>query len=249
MQIVVDELLTNFERDGKGKTVVIVPGWADTVAGWRSFADELAKKYDVIVLDLPGFGGSEMPKEPWGLDDYAKFVAAFLKKLEVKPYAILGHSNGGAIAMRGLCAEILQAEKLLLFASAGIRNQAKGRNRAFKIVAKTGKVLAKPLPDKTQRKLRQKLYKTAGSDMLVAGHMQETFKKIVSHDVADDACHLRLPTLLIYGENDQDTPVRYGETLYELIDNSTLEILPGAGHFVHHDREADVLKAALEFLA
>lgn len=249
MQVVVDSLLTQYTREGKGKLIVALHGWADSSTGLRDLCKTLSKQYEVIAVDLPGFGGTAAPAEAWGLDDYVHFIARFLEKIGIKdPWAIVGHSNGGAMAIRGLAQGKLQAERLGLLASAGIRNVYKGRNKALRILAKTGKVLTLPLPSTVRKKIRRKVYKTIGSDMLVAEHMQETFKRVVTDDVRPDAAQLSLPVLLIYGEDDDATPVWYGEQFHELMVDSTLEILPGAGHFVHLDRPDDVSKALLEFL-
>lgn len=249
MQAVVDKLMTSYVRTGKGKQVLILHGWADPSAHWQSFIKELAKKYEVIMPDLPGFGSSQAPSEGWGLEEYADFVKALMTKLELKPYAIIGHSNGGAMAIHSMAAGKFSAEKLVLLGSAGIRNEYKGRNKALRVIAKTGKALASPLPGSVKKKLRRKMYETAGSDMLVAEHMQETFKKIVTDDVRLDAGQVSVPTLLIYGENDEQTPVRYGELLHEHLSDSTLEILPGADHFAYRTDQARVIKLVKEFLA
>jgi len=249
MQIIVNGLLANYSRQGKGKQVIILPGWADTAATWQPFAHKLAERYDVTVLDLPGFGGSQAPGEAWGLSEYAAFVGAFISKLKLKPYAVVGHSNGGGIAIRGIAAKLLGPRKLVLLASAGIRGEYNGRNKALRLATKTGKLLSAPLPARVKKKLRSKVYQTVGSDMLVAEQMQETFKKVVTDDVRADAAKLSLPVLLMYGEADEQTPVRYGELFHELIDGSTLDILPGADHFLFLGHEAQVLKLAEEFLA
>jgi len=241
--------MTRYSRAGKGKVLVLLHGWADSSAGLKTLADRLAKHFDVIALDLPGFGGTQAPPEAWGLDDYTAFVRDFLAKLGVtQVHALVGHSNGGAIAIRGLADGTLAADKLVLLASAGIRNEYKGRNKALRILAKTGKVVTMPLPKRVKTKLRRNVYRTIGSDMLVAEHLQETFKRIVNDDVRADAAQLLLPVLLVYGEDDESTPVWYAEQFHELMNESTLEILPGAGHFVHLDRPDDVHKAVLEFL-
>jgi pimeloyl-ACP methyl ester carboxylesterase len=250
MQVVTQSLMTQYLRGGKGKVVVLLHGWGDSSAGLRSVYDYLSKNYDVITLDLPGFGATQAPPQAWGLDDYVAFVRDFLQKLGIKEvYAFVGHSNGGALAIRGLGNGTLQAEKLALLASAGIRNEYKGRNKALRILAKTGKLVTAPLPKAVQNKLRRKAYQTIGSDMLVAEHLQETFKRVVTDDVRADAAQLIMPVLLIYGEQDEATPVWYGEQYHELMNESTLEILPGAGHFVHLDRPRDVQKALTEFLS
>src|SRR5689334_4037297 len=134
MQVVVDSLLTRYTREGKGKQVLLLHGWGDSAAGFRVLQHALAKKYCVTAVDLPGFGGTQAPPAPWGLDDYAQFVAHFFTKIEDKPvYAIVGHSNGGAIAIRGLGSGVLNADKLVLLASAGIRGTYKGRVKALRV--------------------------------------------------------------------------------------------------------------------
>lgn len=249
MQVVVDSILTQYVRQGKGKTVVILHGWADSSTGLRSLCAALSEDHEVIAVDLPGFGGTAPPTAAWGLDEYVDFVSRFLQKIGVKKVsAIIGHSNGGAMAIRGVAQGKLEADKVVLLASAGIRNVYKGRNRALRIMAKTGKVFTMPLPASLKKRIRSKVYKTIGSDMLVAEHMQETFKRVVTDDVRPDAAQLTMPVLLIYGEDDESTPVWFGEQYHELMVDSTLEILPGAGHFVHLDRPHDVEQAVQEFL-
>lgn len=249
MQVVTKSLLTHYQRGGKGKTIVLLHGWGDSAAGLNPIFDYLTDTYDVIALSLPGFGGTQAPPTAWGLDEYVGFVHDFLDKIGVQSvYAYVGHSNGGAIAIRGLADGSLRADRLVLLASAGIRNEYKGRNRVLRILAKTGKLAAKPLPKAVQRKLRGKVYQTIGSDMLVAEHLQETFKRIVTDDVRPDAAQLSLPVLLIYGEQDESTPVWYGQQYHELMTNSTLEILPGAGHFLHLDRPEAVENSLKDFL-
>lgn len=249
MQVIVDSLLTHYEVHGKGKTVLLLHGWAGSAASFGELRPALAKKHRVISVDLPGFGNTQAPESAWGLDDYAYFVSHFLDKVDAKlPKAILGHSNGGAIAIRGMARGWLAADKLVLLASAGIRGEYKGRIKAIRLVTKAGKALAAPLPKSIKQKLRRKVYKTVGSDMLVAEHLQETFKKVVTDDVRADASHLSLPTLLIYGDRDEFTPVSYGKILNEAIRGSKIEILPGAGHFVYNDQPEKVVKLIEGFL-
>ncbi len=246
MQIVVETILTQYFRRGKGASIVVLHGWGDTSQSWRAIVEALQDKYDVIVPDLPGFGGTEPPKEPWGLTDYAQFVRDFVQKLNIRPYAIIGHSNGGAIAIRGLGQGVLQADKLVLLASAGVRGE--DRRTGLQVVAKIGKAMSRPLPQKTRAKLRSRLYQRAGSDLLVAEHLQDTFKRIVRDDVRADAVYLSLPTVLIYGELDTATPVRYGVKLQEGIEGSRLKVIPGVGHFLHVEAQPEVITEIQAFL-
>lgn len=249
VQVVVDSLLTKYSVSGKGKVILLLHGWGDSSAGLSGLQAELSKKYTVITPDLPGFGGTQAPSGDWDLSDYAGFIGRFLKKADVgKLYAVIGHSNGGAIAIRGLSNGDFESGKLVLMAAAGIRGIAKTRNKVLRLVAKTGKVMAAPLPQSAKNRLRRKVYKTIGSDMLVAEQLQGTFKKVVADDVRADASKLKLPTLLLYGGSDEASPAWYGETYHSLIKGSKLEVLPETGHFIHLEQPQTVTAEIEEFL-
>jgi pimeloyl-ACP methyl ester carboxylesterase len=249
MQVVVDKLLTNYETTGEGESILLLHGWGDNIKGLAQLRSALSKDYQVIALDLPGFGGSQAPPKPWGLNNYSKFVADFLKKINNKDvYAIVAHSNGGAIAIRALGSGLLSVKKCVLLGSAGIRGVYKGRVKVIRMITKAGKAITAPLPKATKEKLRRGVYKTVGSDMLVAEHLQETFKKVVSDDVRADAAKIDVPVLLIYGENDTQAPPSYGLQFHEIMSDSTLEIVGGAGHFVHIDKPDQVNKLIKDFI-
>ncbi len=249
MQIIVDGLLTHYERSGHGPTLLLLPGWADTTRSWTQISKALAEQYDVISLDIPGFGCSQIPPEGWGLNEYTTFIGHFLAKLQISElYAFIGHSNGGAMAVRGLAQSKFKTQKLVLLASAGIRNRQTARKQSLRMLAKVGKAITAPLPGTMKQRLRGWLYRSIGSDMLVAEHMQESFKRVVADDVQSDAARVSLSTLLIYGDQDTDTPVAYGQMLQAAIPGSRLTVLSGVGHFVHLDAPERVLQEVQEFL-
>src|SRR5580692_991804 len=99
MNVVVDGLMTNYQKAGQGKKLVFLHGWGDSSKTFAKLIQQLGPKYEVLSLDLPGFGGTETPGEAWTLDHYADFVADFLAKLGGKDvYGLIGHSFGGAVA-------------------------------------------------------------------------------------------------------------------------------------------------------
>lgn len=249
MQIIVDSLLTHYEQNGTGKkTALFLHGWGDDLRTFAHLQKILSKKYTTVSVDLPGFGSTQAPEKVWGLDDYAEFVASFMRKINAQPAVIIAHSNGAALAIRGLANGALAAEKLVVLGGAGIRDRQKGKKAVLKVIAKTGKVATFWLPKRHKQKLQKALYGAAGSDMLVAPHLKETFKKTVVQDVQADAKKLSLPVLLIYGEKDRATPPLYGEIYHQIMSNSTLEIVGGAEHFVHQDQPEKVEKLIEEFL-
>lgn len=249
MQIVINDLLVHYEVSGKGKLVVLLHGWGDSAKGLTDLRNRLAEKYQVLALDLPGFGATQPPDDVWDLDDYADFTSATLQKINLgNTYAVIGHSNGGALAIRAFSLNKLEAEKLVLIAASGIRSGASIKRLLLKVVAKVGNIATIWMPERYRRALRQSLYGAAGSDMLVVPHLQETFKRTVRQDVQQDAAKITTPTLLIYADNDQAVPVADGQTYHRLIKNSQLEVITDAGHFVHLDQAPKVIKLIEEFL-
>lgn len=250
MQIVVNGLMTRYQQYGSsGKVVLLIHGWGDRLETFQSILGYL-EGYKVICLDLPGFGDTQMPNEQWDLNNYAQFLNDFLRKLNINElYAVVGHSNGGALAIKAIAIGQLKPDKLVLLAASGVRDGSSLKRASIKAVAKTGKVATFWLPKSTKQKLQKKLYGTVGSDMLVAPHMQETFKLTVRQDIQADAEKITIPTLLIYGEDDKATPVKQiGERLHRKIANSEIVILPG-GHFIHQDDPAEVGTKLERFLS
>lgn len=250
MQVVVQDLLTSYESIGQGKTLLLLHGWGDSMRSFDTLVPELIRDYQVVRLDLPGFGQSEAPASIWDLDTYGAFVGNFLAKLQIENvYAVIGHSNGGALAIRSVATGKLTPQKLILLAASGVRDTQKLRRAGLKVVAKTGKVMTFWLPKPTKQKLQKKLYGTIGSDMLVAPHLQETFKHTVRQDIQRDAMKITIPTLLIYGEQDRATPLEsVGKQLNTRIAGSYLKIIPGADHFVHQMATEEVAQDIKEFL-
>lgn len=249
MNVVVDGLMTNYQLTGKGKLVLLLHGWGDAANGLEALSRELAGSYQVLVLDLPGFGASELPKMAWDLDNYADFLKNLLAKLNLnQPYAVIGHSNGGALAIRAVSLTALTPQKLILLAASGVRTNSRAKRLFLKVVAKTGNIATIWMPERYRQGLRKSLYGAAGSDMLVAPQLEDTFKKTVRQDVQGDAVVIQIPTLLIYAANDDAVPVEDGRQYHDLIKNSRLEIIDGAGHFVHLDEPQKVTALIQEFL-
>jgi pimeloyl-ACP methyl ester carboxylesterase len=247
VNVIVNGLLVHYERRGKGKSILMLHGWGDNLHTFDGLVQELGG-YDIIRLDLAGFGASQPPDGDWGLDDYARYVAAFMAKINLKPYAILGHSNGGAIVMKGLASGQLKADKLILLSSAGVRAGQSGRKFAWKLVARTGKTATRLLPTELRQSLRSRLYRSAGSDLLVAPHLEGSFKKIVNEDVQTEASMLSLPTLIIAGKEDTATPPKFAEAFHKEIAGSKLVLLDDAGHFAHQEHTGAVAPLVKEFL-
>ncbi|HET9098312.1 MAG TPA: alpha/beta hydrolase [Candidatus Saccharimonadales bacterium] len=248
MNVIVNDLLVNYEITGKGKLLLLLHGWGDSIKGLQSLQSRLAESYKIVAIDMPGFGGSQPPPEAWNLDNYARMTKDILDKLGLdQPYALIGHSNGGAIIIRAVSQELLMPEKIVLLAASGIRENS-SRKQIYKSLAKIGKSTTLFLPQQSRKKLRAKLYKVAGSDYLVAPQLEETFKLTVAQDLKADAARVTTDTLLIYSPSDKAVPLSIGEKYNQLMSNSRLELVENASHFIHLDNEAKVVKLIRDFL-
>lgn len=249
MNAVIRSIPTTYERKGQKGTVkvLVVHGWGDNAAGWQDFQQRLSARYDVLVPELPGFGITPAPNKAWDLNDYAEFLSELLRELRFRPEVIIGHSNGGAIAIRGLADGVLSARKLVLLDSAGLRSRFRSHTRTVRVLTRTGKVFSYALPRNWRKRVRHLVYRSLGPDVTVPEELRETFKRIVTDDVQSSAARLRLPTLILYGEDDEATPPQYGRVLHSLIDGSTFEVVGGAGHFVHLDKPDIVYDAITAF--
>jgi pimeloyl-ACP methyl ester carboxylesterase len=247
MKVIVKGLATEYQDEGSGPILLMLHGWGDSLHSFDLLAHRLGG-FRVVRLDLPGFGGTELPHGDWDVADYARFVAEFCEKISIKTDYLLGHSFGGRINIKSLAHGILSAQKLILVGSAGVADRPTLQNNAFMTIAKVGKVLLKPFPRSWYLNLRRELYNVTGGDYVSAGALKETFVRVISEDLSTDAAHLKLPTLLVWGEDDLVTPISEGRKLNELIEDSKLHILHGAGHFVHQQKTDEVAELIKKFL-
>lgn len=250
MKILVNDLAIEYLDQGKGAVMLFLHGWWDASHTFSALVTALRPYWRVIRLDLPGFGGSESPKEPWGVGDYALFVKKFIEKLGIRVDMLVGHSFGGRIALKGVSSGLLQPKRLILISSAGLARRNTVRNILFKVLAKAGKAAFVPFPVDVQERLRRKLYEYTGADdFLRAGVLKETFLRVIGEDLSRSARDVHVPTLLIWGEDDIATPLSEGKRLNALISDSELEIVKDAGHFVHQERPSEVAQAIKKFVS
>lgn len=252
MQVIVNDLVVSYTKSGQGPVMVLLHGWGDTARTFDALVSQLEPNFTLVRFDLAGFGGSQPPHKDWGLNDYAQYVRDVLQKIAIMPNDItvlLGHSNGGAIAIEAVAKGYVRPKKLILLASAGIRNTDSVRKTTLKLLAKSGKVATAFLPKSAKHSLRKKFYDSTGSDLLVAEHMQGTFKKIVKQDVLHQAEKITLPTLLLYGELDTATPPTYGQLFQNTIQSAHLTVIQNADHFLHQNHTDEVSAYIKRFMA
>jgi pimeloyl-ACP methyl ester carboxylesterase len=84
---------------GKGECVVLLHGYLETLEIWSDFANELSKSYQVLTIDLPGHGRSEVLSDCDSVERMATCVREILNHHEISKAVIVGHSMGGYVAL------------------------------------------------------------------------------------------------------------------------------------------------------
>ncbi len=250
-QAVVSGLITTYSDHGSGPVLVLLHGWGTDHKSFAGLSAALADTYRVICVDLPGFGGTQQPPTDWHIADYAQFVGDFLAKIGIDgDYIIGGHSFGGRVCIKAVGTGLLTPTKLMLIDSAGVRVSRSFRNQLYKAAAKVGKAITAVPPFKAlQPKLRMALYKSAGStDYLDAGTMKQIFLHTINEDLLTDAGGITVQTLLLWGEQDDATPLAQGKTLAATIPASKLQVVPNAGHYVFIDQLEQTVAIVRRFL-
>lgn len=247
-QIVINKLLINYYRFYKGgkKTVIFLHGWRSNALAWKKIA-ELMKWDDleVITLDLPGFGESAIPKHAMDISDYADVVIEFINKLKLKDVILVGHSFGGRIAIKLGATHPELIEKVVLVDSAGLI-----LNMGQRIFRQNIATILKPFfSPKFMQGLRASIYKKMGSEDYVATpYLREVYKKTINEDLRPYLSKIILPTLIIWGDGDLETPLQYADIFEQEIVGSKKVVLTDAGHFSFIDKPKEFHDELVHFI-
>jgi len=236
LEVCGESLEIEYIDEGYGDTVLLLHGWGARGSTYRCIIDMLTPHFRVVAPDMPGFGGSSEPSFPYTSENYAEFVRAFCKKLNITKAVLIGHSHGGRTIIKLMASEKteLTVPKIVLFDSAGlIRKKSlsqKIKIAKFKIAKKIfgTKLMSHISPDYIE-KLRKK---NGSADYAAASPvMRKSMVSVINESLADCLPKISAPTLLIWGENDTDTPMYQAETMKRNIPDSGLVTIKGGGHF------------------
>ncbi|OGG04150.1 hypothetical protein A2Z33_03245 [Candidatus Gottesmanbacteria bacterium RBG_16_52_11] len=221
--------------------VVILHGWAYRTGRWQVFCRILTDSgFDPVLLPLPGL--TAPTDKAWTVPEYMAWLD---RRIAAMPGTVImvGHSNGGRLAMWYTLTHPDRIGHLVLIDSAGIRHNdplSVLKRAVFKFLAKTGKRLTR------SEKLKRLLYILAREkDYYDApGHTKITMRNLLSADAGLSPGQISVPATIIWGRMDRITPLADGEALHRLIPHSQLRVINDAGHapqFTHPQEVAAII--------
>lgn len=102
MQIKINNWNINYEVCGNGNPVILLHGWLTDLETMRPLAKNLQENFKVYLVDVVGFGKSDLPEHPLTSNDFGDFLKELVEKLKIEKPILIGHSNGGRIIINAV---------------------------------------------------------------------------------------------------------------------------------------------------
>ncbi|BDA77141.1 acyltransferase [Leptospira kobayashii] len=231
--------------------IIFLHGLLDHSFGFRRIIkDLLGDKKRIISFDHPGYGNSKLPKIKYlfQIDVWAELLLEALEKLGLQNVTLVGHSMGGLIAQHMVLGDqSKRIKKLILLSPGGIPHPERERMQKL-LFPKTEKQVVEllthlygsdsPEPNFLLRKTLVTVWNGWENQFL----QENTLKKEHRIFHGDKIRGIKIPTLIIAGEEDEITPVAMMKKMKSYITGSKLVLLKGAKHAIHLERSSDIAK-------
>ncbi len=247
MYIKINNQQLYYQKIGHGKDLILVHGWGQDVSSFWGVAEKLSKDFTCWLIDLPGFGRSDVPQKDFKNEDYVEIICKFVEELKLKNPDYLGHSVGGRVGIKLLAQFGNLFDKVILEDAAGIKPKQDLYKPLIYVGAKLFNIL---LPEVWVMKkiLRYKFYKGLEADYINAGAMKGTLTNLLDEDLTSELPKIKNETLLIWGENDKAVPLKDGMKMFHLIPNARIEVFENTAHFPHLENEKKFVQFVKDFL-
>jgi len=244
-----------FRRAGTGPTLVLVHGYLGGSAQWAAEIEHLRGRFDVVAVDLAGYGQARHLDAPTDMATHARSVLATLDGLGVGRFHLLGHSMGGMVAQEIVRLAPHRVVRLVLYGT-GPLGSIPGR---FETMARSRERLAEDGVEPTARRicatwlLAREASPAYGAlaALAVQSSAQAAEAGLWAMERWDGRAQLagvRQPTLIVWGEHDRSYGWAQIEALWRGIPGASLAVLPACAHALHLERPALFHTLLAEFL-
>lgn len=221
------------------KMLILLHGWGGKKQYWSQLESQLKGTAKTLALDLPGFGDEKLVEDDWGVPEYANWVIELIKREKYEDVILVGHSFGGRVAAEIAANHPKWLSGLILDASPCLYRPSNSTLLKIRVY----KLLKNMLP----QPLKTLFYP---SDLKDANERKlgKVFRTVVNYDQTQQLKAIQVPTLMIWGENDTEVPLRIAIEMRELISNSSLEIFENSGHFPLLDKASKYVDIVRTFI-
>lgn len=246
------------ENRQAAQTVVLVHGInGSALRDWEKAIPALAEHYHVVAFDLPGFGNSSWKDGQLTPENYAKFIHVVTDKYVQRPFYLVGHSLGGAIALRYTALYPEDVKSLVIADAAGILHRfaySKFLVRA-KLTGEAGNPgeqgeeiegFAGSIIEKFDHGIGR-IMKYFSSDDETNNATMNAAKSLIEDDFSKTIAAITTPTLIMWGDKDTIAPIRTGWLLFYRIHNAKFKILPDAGHMSILEQAGEFNRSVIDF--
>lgn len=252
--------------DPAAPVMFLIHGFLSSTFVWsKVFLELVDAGFRVIAPDLIGYGYSAKPRNfEYTIESQARVIAGLIERLRCEGATLIGSSFGGAIAATVALNRPELASKLILVGA--VSNNEPKRHRLMRLVRTpvVGDIVS-PLLAGSRRLLRARMkriadrHQTALDEFRVdarflplraAGTHRAIIRTVRNWDaerIEREAHLIRQPTLLVWGDNDPDVPLRDGKRLQELMKNARLIVFKDCGHHPQEEYPGAFSEAVLKF--
>ena len=247
-------------------TVVLVHGLGDKAAqDWNGLTRQLSREFRVVRFDLPGFGRSGKGNAAYTPDNYASLIRFLAERhIRAEPFLLVGHSMGGAIALRYAARYPQSVSGLVLIDVPGILHRSVysrhlARQGIGSMVPGLSYVPNDPLGGLLDNAISGVEKKHLMPELVL--QFPQTRQKLLGGDPAKiaglalaledftrDITAIRIPTQILWGARDTVAPLRTGQSLAAILPQSELVVFEDSGHVPMDDVPERFNKAILDFL-
>jgi len=259
-----------YEVCGRGPPILFLHGFGTNMYSWRYWVTPLSEQYQLILVDLKGFGSSPKPPDKhYSIADQATLISQFIRRHNLRNLTIIGHSFGGGVAL--VTALYLTEQdpnrlaKLILIDSIAYEQSLPQFIKLLRMPIVGGFLLYLfPIESQVRSILQLAYYDNNKiSDEAVTAYAKaldtaegryaliQTAKQIVPANVKELIARyqtIKVPTLILWGREDKIVPLEVGNLLYQAISHSKLAIIDQCGHMPHEEEPEKALAIVQRFM-
>ncbi|MBI4546867.1 MAG: alpha/beta hydrolase [Ignavibacteriae bacterium] len=260
--IVIDQIRTHITHSGERNVLLLIHGLGGPLM-WQRVLEPLSQHFQVVIVDLPGFGDSDCPPEQLTTEQYAEFIVLLMDSLNTQKATLIGISYGGQISITVTSLYPKRVEKLILIASTGLtpsRFFTSGilwsmvstfmknvflRNRFLLRLSSNLAFYDKDIrPPGLLENFYHQISQKGKRDAWI-NCMRNAF--LPNKDFSQQLSHLHVPTLILWGENDRTISRKYAFEFRKHIPHSKVQIFSRCAHSVPLEKPGELCDAIVEF--